>query len=82
MKLSVRLRDFLLKRYKRFKKLHMPHLRQNNGSLVPNAVQQEIILAQKIEETMKLGYSYEVAYAIVSKMRIQELFERDVKIER
>ena len=35
---------------------------------------------KEIEETMKLGYPYEVAYAMVSKRKIQELFEKDIKI--
>jgi hypothetical protein len=59
----------------------MPHQSYKNDRFKTNAVQEETIWTQKIEETMKLGYSYEVAYAIVSKIRIQELFERDVKIE-
>lgn len=35
---------------------------------------------KEIEETMKLGYSYQVAYALVSKKKIQELFDKDVRI--
>lgn len=35
---------------------------------------------KEIEDTMKLGYSYEVAYALVSKAKVQELFENDVRI--
>ena len=35
---------------------------------------------KEIEETMKLGYPYEVAYAMISKRKIQELFEKDIKI--
>jgi hypothetical protein len=59
----------------------MPNQSHKNDSLKNNAIQQEMIWTQKIQETMKLGYSYEMAYAIVSKIRIRELFERDVKIE-
>lgn len=35
---------------------------------------------KEIEDTMKLGYPYEIAYALVSKAKVQELFENDVRI--
>jgi hypothetical protein len=41
---------------------------------------QDMYWTKEIEETMKLGYSYEIAYALVSKEKIQELFEKDIKI--
>lgn len=34
----------------------------------------------EIEEMIKQGYSYKMAYALVSKKKIRELFEKDVKI--
>jgi len=42
--------------------------------------QQDIYWTKEIEETMKLGYSQEVAYGIVSKRKIKELFEKDRKV--
>ena len=40
---------------------------------------QDAYWTREIEETMKLGYSYEVAYAMVSKRKIQEFFDKDRK---
>ena len=34
----------------------------------------------QIQEMVKLGYPYAVASSIVSKRKIQELFDKDVKI--
>lgn len=47
---------------------------------VEKAPVQDMYWHQEIENTMKLGYSYQIAYALVSKKKIQELFEKDVKI--
>ena len=66
---------------KKFKCFNKRDMDQKNANFEPNSLQQEMIWEQKVEETMKLGYSYEVAYAIVSKIRIKDLFERDIKIE-
>lgn len=41
---------------------------------------QDMYWTKEILDTMKLGYSYELAYALVSKKKIQELFENDVRI--
>lgn len=35
---------------------------------------------KEIEELMKRGYSYPIAYALISKKKIQELFEKDVRV--
>lgn len=34
----------------------------------------------EIQELMKKGYSYKIAYELVSKKKIQELFEKDVRV--
>lgn len=47
---------------------------------VQKAPSQDMYWHKEIEDTMKLGYSYEVAYAIVSKQKIRELFDKDEKI--
>lgn len=41
---------------------------------------QDMYWGKEIEDMMKLGYSYEMAYALVSKQKIQELFDKDVRI--
>ncbi len=46
---------------------------QNNSS-------QDMYWGKEIEDMMKLGYSYQLAYALVSKEKIQELFDKDVRI--
>jgi len=60
-----------------FKKRRLP---QEKAELGKNPVQEVMTWEKKIEEMMKLGYSYEVAYAIVSRRRIQELFDKDAKV--
>jgi hypothetical protein len=35
---------------------------------------------KEVEELMKLGYSFPIAYSLVSKRKIQELFEKDVRV--
>lgn len=45
-----------------------------------DTTQQDIYWTKEIEKTMSLVYSYEVAYAMVSKRKIQEFFEADIKI--
>lgn len=47
---------------------------------VQKAPFQDMYWGKDIEDTMKLGYSYEIAYALVSKRKIQELFDNDVRI--
>jgi len=42
--------------------------------------EQDMYWGKDIEDMMMLGYSYEVAYALVSKKKIQELFENDIRI--
>lgn len=41
---------------------------------------EDMYWCKDIEEMMKQGYSYQMAYALVSKKKIQELFDKDVKI--
>jgi len=62
---------------KPFKKRHALPEKENSQQ---DAIQQDIYWTKEIEEAMKLGYSYEVAYGIVSKRKIQEFFEKDRKI--
>lgn len=62
---------------KRFNKRHVP---QENANLEQNPVQKVMTWEKQIEEMMELGYSYEVAYAIISRRRIQELFDKDGKV--
>lgn len=47
---------------------------------VQKAPSQDMYWGKDIEDMMKLGYRYEVAYALVSKEKIRELFENDVRI--
>lgn len=56
------------------------HMHQKKEKPVRKTLQQDRYWEKEIEETMKFGYSYEVAYAIVSKRKIQELFDKDIKI--
>jgi hypothetical protein len=53
---------------------------QENANLEQKPVQKVTTWEKKIEEMMELGYSYEVAYAIISRRRIQELFDKDAKV--
>ena len=62
----------------------MPRKKPSSKIRIPITVQkapvQDMYWHQEIQETMKLGYSYQIAYALVSKKKIQELFDKDVKI--
>ncbi len=60
-------------RKRRSKKISPQITLQNNSS-------QDMYWGKDIEDTMKLGYSYKIAYALVSKKKIQELFDNDVRI--
>lgn len=63
----------------------MPRKRSSNKILPKITLQktpsQDMYWGKDIEDTMKLGYSYKIAYALVSKRKIQELFDKDVRIE-
>jgi len=56
------------------------HTHQKKEQSAQKPPQKDTYWDKEIEEMMQLGYSYEVAYAIVSKRKIQELFDKDVKI--
>jgi hypothetical protein len=58
---------------RRSKKIRPQTNLQNNSS-------QDMYWGKEIEDMMKLGYSYKLAYALVSKEKIQELFDKDVRI--
>ncbi len=45
-----------------------------------NSFHGDMYWKNQIQEMLKLGYPYEVASSIVSKRKIQELFDKDVKI--
>ncbi len=53
---------------------------QKKEKPVQEPPQQEVYWEKKIKKLMERGNSYAIAYAMVSKRRIQELFEKDVKI--
>lgn len=62
----------------------MPRKRKNT-KIVPQiicerTISQDMYWGKEIEDMMKLGYSYELAYALVSKEKIKELFDKDVRI--
>jgi hypothetical protein len=60
-----------------FKKRRVP---QEKDELGKNPVQEVMTWEKKIEQMVGQGYSYEVAYAIISRRRIQELFDKDAKV--
>ena len=64
-------------RSKRFKKRRVP---QEKAELGKKPLQEVMTWEKKIEEMMEQGYSYEVAHAIISKRKIQELFDKDARV--
>lgn len=53
---------------------------QKKDNLEQKPLQKDMTWEKQIEEMIKFGYPYEIACAIVSKRRIRELFEKDVKV--
>lgn len=35
---------------------------------------------KEIQDMIKKGYSYELAYALISKRKVQEMFDKDIRI--